>query len=126
MRRGAQALIFAAAIALTGCTNSSTRDGQEQQGQQEQSTRPSQTPSASGSAAQGGTSAATPGGDGISLDDAAGIVTDQYGGEVIGVEDDDYRGTAAWEVEVRDSSEGRIEVKVDKSTGEILDVEHDS
>lgn len=42
-----------------------------------------------------------------------------------GQADDDSRGMPAWEVEVKGSDEGRIEVKVDKESGEILDMEHD-
>ena len=124
MNRGAQALAFAAVIALTGCTNSG---GESQDGQ---STSPAETsPSsseASPSSSQGsGTASSAPATGGISLGDAGTIVTDKYGGELIGVEEDDFHGTPAWEVEVRDSSQGRIEVKVDKATGEILDIEQD-
>lgn len=56
---------------------------------------------------------------------AGKIATDKYGGTIKNVEDDDHHGAPAWEVEIRDSKEGRIEVKVDKKTGEILGMEKD-
>lgn len=62
---------------------------------------------------------------GVGKDEAGRIATDRYGGTVKNVESDTWQGTPAWEVEVRDSSQGRIEVKVDKRTGEILHVEPD-
>lgn len=56
----------------------------------------------------------------------AGIIaTNAYGGTVKEVESDDYTGKDAWEVEVRDSNRGRIEVKIEKSSGKILSVEQD-
>ncbi|UPO78065.1 PepSY domain-containing protein [Arthrobacter sp. Helios] len=119
MRRVTQAAVIAAVIALTGCTNT----GQQQQ--DEQSPQPAETSSSSSSPDASSSAAPAPGSSAISLDEAGRVVTDQYGGEVIGVEDDDYRGTPAWEVEVKNSNEGRIEVKVDKTSGEILDVERD-
>ncbi|WP_312181876.1 PepSY domain-containing protein [Arthrobacter sp.] len=119
MHRGAQAAVFAAVIALTGCTNSSPQE------QDTQPTQPAETSPSSSPQEGSGTATSAPATGSISLGDAGSIVTDQYGGEVIGVEDDDFRGTPAWEVEVKDSNEGRIEVKVDKATGEILDVEQD-
>lgn len=119
MRRVTQAAVIAAVIALTGCTNT----GQQQQ--DEQSPQPAETSSSSSSPDASSSAAPAPGSSAISLDEAGRVVTDLYGGEVIGVEDDDYRGTPAWEVEVKNSNEGRIEVKVDKTSGEILDVERD-
>lgn len=62
---------------------------------------------------------------GISIGEAEKIAIDKYGGTVKEIESDHYRGREAWEVEIRDSSQGRIEVKVDKETGEILDMEKD-
>ena len=61
----------------------------------------------------------------ISRDHAERIVTDKYGGDVINVEADHRHGVAVWEVEVKESREGRIEVDVDRSTGAILDMERD-
>ncbi|GAB3564152.1 PepSY domain-containing protein [Spelaeicoccus albus] len=61
----------------------------------------------------------------VSRDRAGKIATDKYGGTVKNVESDDYNGKPAWEVEIRDSKQGRIEVKVEKSTGKILHMEHD-
>lgn len=59
------------------------------------------------------------------MDDASAIATAKYGGAVTSVEDDSYKREPAWEVEIEDSTEGRIEVKVSKATGEILEVEND-
>jgi uncharacterized membrane protein YkoI len=61
----------------------------------------------------------------ISKDDAAKIVTAQYGGDVVGVESDSHDGEPTWEVEVRNSNEGRIEVDVDQSSGKIVEVKRD-
>ena len=56
---------------------------------------------------------------------AAQAAVDEYGGCTINVESDDYNGTPAWEVElkntnVKNGANGRIEVKVAKGTYEIL------
>lgn len=59
----------------------------------------------------------------ITKSDAEKIATDKFGGTVKETEDDTYNGTPAWEVEIRDSQQGRIEVKVDKVTGAILSTE---
>ena len=61
----------------------------------------------------------------VSKSEAEKIALDKYGGSIKNTEDDLYHGTPTWEVEVRDSSKGRIEVKVDKTTGKILHVEGD-
>jgi hypothetical protein len=58
--------------------------------------------------------------------DAAGrLVTDTYGGNVLSVESDTYRGTPTWEVEASGGDCGRIEVDVDKATGRIVSFETD-
>lgn len=121
MRRVTQAAV----IALTGCTNTGQQQQDEQPSQPSEASSSSSSPNASSSPDASSSAAPAPGSSAISLDEAGKVVTDQYGGEVIGVEDDDYRGTPAWEVEVKNSTEGRIEVKVDKVSGEILDVERD-
>lgn len=59
------------------------------------------------------------------MQQAGRIATDKYGGTVKEIESDNYRGTPAWEVEITNSSQGRIEVKVDKATGAILHMELD-
>lgn len=61
----------------------------------------------------------------VTREEAGRLVVDRYGGTVKGVGSDDYHGKDAWEVEVRDSRQGRIEVKVEKSTGRILHMEQD-
>src|SRR5699024_2714208 len=57
--------------------------------------------------------------------EAAQSAVNKYGGCTINVEDDDYNGEPAWEVEIRESNQntenaGRIEVKVDKSSGNVI------
>jgi hypothetical protein len=61
----------------------------------------------------------------VSRAKAGQIATSRYGGTVKEIESDHYHGKAAWEVEIQNSNQGRIEVKVDKATGDILDVEKD-
>lgn len=62
--------------------------------------------------------------DQISKEEAGKIVTDKYGGEVINVEEEE--GGDVYEVEVKNSDEGRIEVDVDAYSGKIKNVEHDN
>lgn len=62
---------------------------------------------------------------GLSMEQGGSIATDEYGGTITSIEGDDYKGEPAWEVELEGSSEGRIEVKVSKATGQILEVEND-
>lgn len=123
------AVAMAAALALGGCgqaDDDSPQDTEESQPADSADTQPAGDDSADSDSDDGsGDEGSNDDSDSISLDEAGKIVTDEYGGEVIGVEDDDFRGTPAWEVEVKDSDEGRIEVKVDKESGEILDMEHD-
>lgn len=66
----------------------------------------------------------------VSAQDAAQAAVDQYGGCTINVEGDDYGpdDIPAWEVEIRDAdvnteNGGRIEVKVDKATGDVVEDE---
>lgn len=63
---------------------------------------------------------------GVGPEQAGRIATDRFGGQVINVEPDHARGAPSWEVEVRDSSQGRIEVDVSRGTGEIVELERDS
>lgn len=63
--------------------------------------------------------------DGVSYCQAGKIAIAEFGGAVHSVESDHYHDTPAWEVEIKDSRRGRIEVKVDKATGDILEVEDD-
>ncbi|GAA4857681.1 PepSY domain-containing protein [Saccharopolyspora rosea] len=62
----------------------------------------------------------------VGPEQAGRIATDRFGGQVINVEPDHARGAPSWEVEVRDSSQGRIEVDVSRGTGEIVELERDS
>jgi len=59
------------------------------------------------------------------MEQAAEVAVAKYGGTVRSVEDDHYRGTPAWEVELRGTAQGDLEVKIDKSNGSVLSVEHD-
>ena len=63
--------------------------------------------------------------EGVSMEQAGVIATDEYPGTIVSIEDDDHEGEPAWEVEINGSSEGRIEVTVSKATGQILRVEND-
>src|SRR5699024_9630272 len=56
---------------------------------------------------------------------AGKIATNEYGGTVREIESDHYRDAPVWEIKLRDSRQGRIEVKVDKNTGKIVKVEQD-
>jgi hypothetical protein len=61
----------------------------------------------------------------VTTDQAGNIATGKYGGTVIEIEPDSYHGEATWEVEVKNSSQGRIEVDVSKQTGAIVSLEHE-
>lgn len=67
------------------------------------------------------------GGSGAPVDqqEAGRIATQAYGGTVKSVESDHHGGKPTWEVEIRDSHCGRIEVEVSKATGTIVDFEFD-
>lgn len=110
-----------AAGVLAGCTGgdapdaSATGDGAASTG-----VEPSKSPAVPSPG--GGVGAGTVD---ISQDDARRIATAKYGGTVTSVEDDHHDGEATWEVELRDSSQGRIEVEVSKATGAIVSVEQD-
>lgn len=56
---------------------------------------------------------------------AGDIATGKYGGKVLNVESDHAKGKPAWEVEIKDSKEGRIEVDVLKQGGQIAEMEKD-
>lgn len=66
-----------------------------------------------------------PSGDAITAEEAGRIATDRYGGQIEEIDRDDLDGRPVWEVEIDNSNEGDIEVKVDRQTGEILKVDHD-
>lgn len=59
----------------------------------------------------------------ISKEEAGRIVTNRFGGDVIDI--DVEQGGLVYEVEVINSSLGRIEVEVDANTGEIIEVDID-
>ncbi|MCR6486165.1 PepSY domain-containing protein [Amycolatopsis sp. OK19-0408] len=62
---------------------------------------------------------------GVDQSQAARIATDKYGGRSLGVEQDTAQGQPSWEVEIADSSQGRIEVDVAQRTGAVLTMERD-
>ncbi len=68
---------------------------------------------------------ATTNGGGITYCQAGKTATGKFGGTVKSVSSDHYRGTPVWEVELRDSRRGNIEVKISKASGSILHVEQD-
>lgn len=61
----------------------------------------------------------------VSKEEAGKIATDKYGGEVTEASNDTYQGKDVWEVEIRNSDQGRVEVKVEKTTGKTLSMEKD-
>lgn len=61
----------------------------------------------------------------VPLADIERIVLDRFGGSIDEIERETHRNIPAWEIEIKGSSEGDIEVKVDRQTGEILHWEHD-
>ncbi len=63
--------------------------------------------------------------DDIDQQRAGQIATDRFRGRVLNVEADQARGKPAWEVEVADSRQGRIEVDVSRTSGTIVEMEHD-
>ena len=66
-----------------------------------------------------------PGPGAVSARQAGRLATDRYGGRVLNVEPDTAHGAPAWEVEIADSREGRIEVDIDQRTGATVEIEHD-
>ncbi|WP_020496090.1 PepSY domain-containing protein [Sciscionella marina] len=62
----------------------------------------------------------------VDKDKAGKIATGKYGGRVLNVESDHAKGKPTWEVEIADSSKGRIEVDVGKQDGAILEMESDN
>lgn len=61
--------------------------------------------------------------DTISKDEAGKIATDKYGGDIINVEKEHEDGNLVYEVEIKNSKQGRIEVDVDAYSGEIVGME---
>ena len=98
--------VASAGLALTGCA---------------QSTPPPAPPAPADTA----TPAPEAPADGIDQHRAGQIATDRFGGRVLNVEADQARGEPAWEVEVADSRQGRIEVDVSRASGAIVEMEHD-
>lgn len=113
---GVAAAAAAATVAVAGCGGGN--------GSPDSSATPSTTATSSPAPSTSSTGAVTTG-TRISKERAGKIVTDKYGGEVINVEADTHDGEPVWEVEVKNSHEGRIEVDVTQSGGEIVDFEHD-
>ncbi|WP_410634637.1 PepSY domain-containing protein [Amycolatopsis sp. cmx-4-83] len=70
-------------------------------------------------------SSSTPPAHSVDQAQAARIATDEYGGRSLGVERDTAQRQPSWEVEIADSSQGRIEVDVAQQTGAVLSMERD-
>lgn len=109
-RPASSAVVIAAAagMAVAGCANSA----------------PAPAPPAPADTA---TTAPAPEAPGAGVDQrrAGQVATDRFGGRVLNVEADQAGGEPAWEVEVADSRQGRIEVDVSRASGAILELEHD-
>lgn len=63
--------------------------------------------------------------DAISIEQAIQIARDRFGGTVKSAEMDDHKGEPTWEIELRGTSRGDIEVEISRRTGEIVKVEDD-
>lgn len=130
LRTAAAAVAIVAAGSLGACSSpdsgsgsgSGSTDGSNQQ--QDSGTNNGSSGSNSDNSGGSGDSDSSSG-KSVTMDEAGDIATDKYGGTVKEVESDHYNGKAAWEVEIKNSDKGRIEVKVEKSTGKILDMEKD-
>ncbi|MFC4619515.1 PepSY domain-containing protein [Camelliibacillus cellulosilyticus] len=61
----------------------------------------------------------------ISKNKAADIAIKKYGGELINVEKETEKNRPVYEVELKNSKQGRIEVDVDRETGRIIKMEKD-
>jgi len=73
-----------------------------------------------------GAEAVKPEVEGISMDEAAKIAVDEFGGEIDGIGSDYFEGIPVWEIELEDTDLGTdLEVLVDKETGEIVHHEED-
>lgn len=107
-RLSAVALAAGLITAVAGCTDTAPTNA----GSPPAVTNPSDAPTDSGTPHEG-----------IGMEQAGTIATERFGGTVSSIEDDSYKGEPAWEVEIKDSAQGRIEVKVSKATGDILEVE---
>jgi hypothetical protein len=120
----ATTVLAAAALGLAACGGGNTPTAPTpSNGAPSSAPGPSSTPGSSGSS---GTTAATPTGRDISKSKARKLATDKYGGQVISVESDHAENRATWEVEIKNSRQGRIEVDVAKDNGDIVAMEHDN
>lgn len=63
--------------------------------------------------------------DEISRAEAERIALDEFGGTIDDIDDDSHNNRPTWEIEIKGSREGDIEVEVDRQTGEILHWERD-
>lgn len=100
---------------LTACSPEEERETEPDAASQEASAQDSGVHGGNGSESRGS----------VSKEEAGKISTDKYGGAVEEVGSDSYQGKDVWEVEIRDSDQGRIEIKVEKATGKILNMEKD-
>lgn len=63
--------------------------------------------------------------DDISMADARSIATERFGGTITEIKQDTHNDQPTWEIEMTDTSEGKIEVDVHRQTGEIIAWERD-
>ncbi|MCX7522111.1 PepSY domain-containing protein [Microbacterium sp. STN6] len=101
------AVALALSAALVGCTG------------------PAQTPRDTPMSSGGATSNGTWNGGPVNRDQAGQIAVSKYGGTVKNIDSDTFQAAEVWEVELQNSNEGRIEVKISKTNGSILKTEKD-
>lgn len=63
--------------------------------------------------------------DAVSIEQAIRIARDRHGGTVTSAGMDDHKGEPTWEVGLRGTPRGDIEVEVSRRTGEIVKVQDD-
>lgn len=116
-RAGAALAVAALSLGLAACGDGNDGTPEDtSNAPQPSASQPAPPPGPTGEPAPDGS---------VTREQAGQIVTDAYGGEVLDVEADTAQGQPSWEVEVRDSREGRIEVDVSQRNGEMLEMEHD-
>lgn len=112
--------VVAAGVALAACGGPDTPNSGTSTASTPTTTSPPPA-SMSGTASRGPTGTFS-----VSKQRAGEIATGKYGGQVLNVESDHAKGRPAWEVEIKNSDKGRIEVDVAKDNGDILEMETDN
>lgn len=117
-----QAAALGVSAATLGLVLAACGGGGESTSSDSPATMSKEAPSATATATGTATSTTSSGSD-ITRDRAGQIATDKYGGDIISVENDSHNGEPTWEVELKNSDQGRIEVEVTKSSGKIVKTE---